>query len=194
VNATRITFENLTPGQQSNVVIQGNYQFVGSNGAFPLPANFGVSTNTGSNALVAPGIGAGDGATLSRFDGGVFNIYLADVFNTQPNITSPFNVFFRTVDALGNPSSFTVTHTVQGLTIANTGQTFDFGAQGLGHNLRSFSWSNAAWPLAFDNIVVSSPADTPAVPEPATWALMLVGFGLTGAALRRRAKMAVQFG
>jgi hypothetical protein len=26
----------------------------------------------------------------------------------------------------------------------------------------------------------------PAVPEPATWAMMLVGFGLTGAALRRR--------
>jgi hypothetical protein len=26
-----------------------------------------------------------------------------------------------------------------------------------------------------------------AVPEPTTWALMLVGFGLTGAAMRRRA-------
>ena len=27
---------------------------------------------------------------------------------------------------------------------------------------------------------------TPAVPEPATWALLLLGFGLAGAALRRR--------
>ncbi|WP_296598220.1 PEPxxWA-CTERM sorting domain-containing protein [Phenylobacterium sp.] len=30
------------------------------------------------------------------------------------------------------------------------------------------------------------PAGNPAVPEPATWALMIVGFGLTGTALRRR--------
>jgi hypothetical protein len=28
--------------------------------------------------------------------------------------------------------------------------------------------------------------NTPAVPEPASWALMIAGFGLTGAALRRR--------
>lgn len=31
-----------------------------------------------------------------------------------------------------------------------------------------------------------SQAQTGAVPEPATWALMIAGFGLTGAALRRR--------
>jgi hypothetical protein len=32
-----------------------------------------------------------------------------------------------------------------------------------------------------------------AVPEPAAWALMLTGFGLVGAAMRRRAKVAVTF-
>lgn len=32
-----------------------------------------------------------------------------------------------------------------------------------------------------------------AVPEPATWALMMVGFGLAGAALRRRPAVAVRF-
>ena len=30
------------------------------------------------------------------------------------------------------------------------------------------------------------------VPEPATWAMMLAGFGLTGATLRRRGAMAVK--
>lgn len=34
----------------------------------------------------------------------------------------------------------------------------------------------------------------PAVPEPATWAMMLGGFGLLGAAVRRRGKTAVTFG
>ena len=32
-----------------------------------------------------------------------------------------------------------------------------------------------------------------AVPEPASWALMLIGFGMAGAALRRRPNVAVQF-
>ncbi|WP_293857424.1 PEPxxWA-CTERM sorting domain-containing protein [Sphingomonas sp. SCN 67-18] len=35
---------------------------------------------------------------------------------------------------------------------------------------------------------------TNAVPEPATWALLLAGFGLTGSALRRRRKMTVTYG
>ncbi|MFT3976389.1 MAG: PEPxxWA-CTERM sorting domain-containing protein [Sphingomonas bacterium] len=32
-----------------------------------------------------------------------------------------------------------------------------------------------------------------AVPEPATWALMIVGFGMVGAAMRRRSKTSVRF-
>lgn len=36
------------------------------------------------------------------------------------------------------------------------------------------------------NIFVVALDDTPAVPEPASWALLIAGFGLTGAAIRRR--------
>ena len=41
----------------------------------------------------------------------------------------------------------------------------------------------------FDNVNVT----TAAVPEPASWALMLLGFGGTGAAMRSRRKVAVSF-
>jgi hypothetical protein len=40
--------------------------------------------------------------------------------------------------------------------------------------------------VQFDNIVL---ADVPAVPEPATWAMMLIGFGLIGFVARRARKV-----
>jgi hypothetical protein len=46
--------------------------------------------------------------------------------------------------------------------------------------------------VALDNIVLTA-ATGPAVPEPATWAMFIGGFGLVGSALRRR-KAAVSFG
>ncbi len=47
--------------------------------------------------------------------------------------------------------------------------------------------------LRIDNL--SFTVDPPAVPEPATWAMMIAGFGLTGAAMRRsRTRTAVSFG
>jgi len=41
------------------------------------------------------------------------------------------------------------------------------------------------------NLTIAAAA--PAVPEPATWAMMIGGFGLAGAAMRRRARPAVRF-
>jgi hypothetical protein len=38
-----------------------------------------------------------------------------------------------------------------------------------------------------------SAAVSGAVPEPATWAMMIAGFGMTGAALRRRPTVKVSF-
>jgi hypothetical protein len=46
--------------------------------------------------------------------------------------------------------------------------------------------------LEFDNVTYSAGA-TGAVPEPASWAMMIIGFGATGAALRRR-RLTVRLG
>lgn len=55
------------------------------------------------------------------------------------------------------------------------------GPQGLG---------DEAWGLS--NVLLTSDATVAAVPEPATWALMIGGFAVAGAAMRRR-KTAVSF-
>ena len=49
----------------------------------------------------------------------------------------------------------------------------------------SFSRGSQLFPYrVFGNVITSPPPG--AVPEPATWAMLIAGFGLTGAALRRR--------
>ena len=63
----------------------------------------------------------------------------------------------------------------------------------------NFNWTNAAGAHFSSNIAQTCPQQNPAcaftrtvyaantaVPEPATWAMMLTGFGLAGAAFRRR--------
>jgi len=48
--------------------------------------------------------------------------------------------------------------------------------------------------VALDNVVLTSRlAPTPAVPEPATWAMLIGGFAVAGAALRSRARVTLRF-
>ena len=55
---------------------------------------------------------------------------------------------------------------------------------------KSVNFGGAANFVGFDNITLGAATPGGAVPEPATWAMMLAGFGLTGAALRRRRQQA----
>jgi hypothetical protein len=58
---------------------------------------------------------------------------------------------------------------------------FDFGMGGANWvDLNQASYSNA--------VLITPPGSPPPVPEPATWALMLVGFGVVGYTMRRRRK------
>ena len=53
----------------------------------------------------------------------------------------------------------------------------------------SINFGGTANQTAFDNITFGS--DTPVIPEPATWAMMITGFGLVGFAARRRRSGAI---
>jgi hypothetical protein len=55
---------------------------------------------------------------------------------------------------------------------------FDFGTEGA-------DFVTLDDPTGFSNAVLYTTGDPPGVPEPATWAMMLLGFGVAGTALRR---------
>jgi choice-of-anchor C domain-containing protein len=61
--------------------------------------------------------------------------------------------------------------------------TYNFVASSTSTTLAFNSLSAGSWGAALDNVSVS------AVPEPATWAMMLLGFGLIGGAMRRRIRL-----
>ena len=51
---------------------------------------------------------------------------------------------------------------------------------------KSISFAGVANQIVFDDITFGSATPGPSVPEPASWALMIAGFGMVGSALRRR--------
>ena len=51
---------------------------------------------------------------------------------------------------------------------------------------KSINFGGTAGQTGFDNITFGSDTPTPGIPEPASWAMLIAGFGLTGAIARRR--------
>ena len=173
ITAATLDFDELPP-------IGGSYPSYSAMGYSLTPANadglFRFSSGHPYNADQ-------DGATITqgffgmpiriaRLDGGLFDlksIDLTDYFNAARAI----NVAFSFTDADGGVTSQVFrTDAVKGL------QTFAPDLK----NLRSFALVGQGSDFVqFDNVVLSSGA---AVPEPATWALMLMGFFGLGSALR----------
>jgi choice-of-anchor C domain-containing protein len=65
-------------------------------------------------------------------------------------------------------------------------QVFNFTALGSQTTLTFAGANTGAWGAALDNVNVSLVP----VPEPATWAMLIIGFGLVGAVARRRRTVA----
>lgn len=83
----------------------------------------------------------------------------------------------------GNAVTTAVSGTITGLSIAN-GQSFGF-------RWVDIDSTGADHGIAVDNLSISAGlAQAGAVPEPGTWALLILGFGAVGASLRRRQALA----
>lgn len=194
--AVTLDFNDLKPSR-GRTYVYGAYESDGfrlSSSVCPVSG-----TNGGAQCFVTPAntinnidrVGAAlvnfaGNATISlgQIGGGLFTL---DSIVLASNINNSSGLGRTTQDALftfnlADGSVLTDTRTIASTGVANRNLlTFDVGP------LTGFSFrpsTNTGGFLQFDDISVTPVAA--AVPEPATWAMMIVGFGFAGGALRRR--------
>ena len=143
-----------------------------------LPANtsgahIGDGGSGGSFGWLGGSHNPGAFVTLTKVGGGAFNFLTFDYVSSW----DPLSIAGSNGDTLVRP-----------------GDNYQPGAVANFYNVTSVSFTSTNFTyIELDNITVTD-IGTAAVPEPATWAMMLVGLGMVGAAVRRRQKVAVSFG
>ena len=127
----------------------------------------GASPNSnGTNNLIL-GYSPVDAITITKTGGGAFTLNSIDLAVSWYSTVSP-----NTIDVNGSP-----------LTIDTTLTTYTFNWTGTAFTITGLASNDGYW--TGDNVVYD------AVPEPATWAMMIGGFGLVGATLRSRRRNAI---
>ena len=144
-------------------------------------------------------------ACAGGYAGNIMNNNAANVATQQTALASlgfnwDGNNFgsFEYLSPLNGATNIDFTQMLYGITFVGIhvggkggGQTtfykFDAGVAGLDAFTLNLDRSSGA-------VLYSTGDPTPGVPEPASWAMMLGGFGLVGGALRSRRKAAVSFG
>lgn len=165
-------------------------------GAFNAP---GAATVTGNVGIGGPVVNfyTGTGTLLETNTGAatIFTASGADLTTlTFQLVTGAFTSAEFNLEG-GTPKVFDVTLSAVGggsqlihVDNANGANIFDIIAgSGESYTTASFSTSNGSFKDFKQLRLVLAPG-TPPVPEPATWALMMLGFGGIGVALRRRRK------
>jgi PEP-CTERM motif len=174
--AQLVTNGGFETGDFTGFTLSGNLGFTGVDADAASSGNygayFGPVNSTGSISQ-----------TLSTTTGGTYQISF-DLSN-DGGATTFYEVLFGGVSlfsATNAPAfNFTTFSTTSVASSASTALTFNF------RNDPSF--------FSLDNVAVTAIAPvTGAVPEPATWAMMLIGFGGMGVSLRRRRATAVKAG
>ena len=190
VNAVVITFDDLGGPTVKWVhpLVTNHVVFFNTN---DTDRSLGIWGDDNSNINADP-----DGYTLfngyggtttivHKDDGGTFDLYsidLADVFDSN-FYGEGGDILFSFIYYGGATSSQTVTiDALPGL------QTFYFNQKGLSDF--SYTPQTPLGSIQIDNVVIdqlgNATVDQLGVPEPATWAMMIGGFGLVGGAMRRR--------
>lgn len=104
---------------------------------------------------------------------------------------SPVDAFafnWGAADVIWNLQTFAGSTLIQSYALAFTGPSNRkeyFGFTGNGITSATLTASSPGDWVFIDNITIGATGDIGAVPEPSTWAMMLLGFAVMGAALRR---------
>ncbi len=143
----------------------------------------GSSIDTGGTSVVKAS-GAAVTFTLAREDGGAFEFGSMDfgkLTSEGRTAATVYQFFFTLADAASTVVTryFAFDHQNPDPIVAHTAIFDDLGA------ITQFTFRNQTQGGQFDNIVLN---DVTAVPEPATWAMLLTGFFGIGAALRWRGR------
>jgi hypothetical protein len=159
-----------------------------SHGAYPTSGDFTFSTtdvnglaswglddvrNADSRGATFMGAGAGRASfNAYRTDREYFRIQSIDIGDVQNlGLENTITFFFEGVDGVSDSMEFTLDNLV-GLQRIN-----------LGRDVKYFSFSGGPSGVQFDNLRYDA-VGVSAVPEPATWAMMIFGFGAVGAMVR----------
>jgi len=187
---TTVDFEELTPNDvQNSPLTSGGLTFV--NGGDPsvqdgVEAFFAIEPGSNGTITLAPNY---FGSTTTVSSTGAFTLNSFDFSDAFDYADDPIQVDF-TFNLLGG-----------GTTTATYYADFDYGMQtqlvGIS-GITSFSFVTSGSffgedTIQTDNWVYTLDTPTGGVPEPATWTMMILGFGAIGGSLRRRNAVRVRY-
>ncbi|UZK67796.1 PEPxxWA-CTERM sorting domain-containing protein [Sphingomonas sp. M1-B02] len=183
-NLTGVNFtrgSGLTPVSASDGFNSSGWSAFASNANDYL--NFGFNVTTGYSAVVnqlaftssRSNTGPSNMAVFAAVDGGAFTQVSTFTQSTSDTsrildfapLTGASSIFFRIV------------------------ATSAASAPGGTFRVENYTPSTNASPFSLNGNVSAIPVAVPSVPEPATWAMMLMGFGAIGAGMRRGKKQNV---
>lgn len=191
-----LTFEGVGDQASVNDFYNGGTDSQGHSGT-----NYGISFSPASLGLIEVGQG-GSGNQTNEPSPFTILFFLSGSAATM-NVAAGFDTGFSFYYGAFQAGSVTVWDGLNGT--GNILATLDLPANGAPSEwtpigiafagiAHSVDFSGVANQVAFDNITLGDVIPgNPGVPEPASWAMMLAGFGIVGGAIRNRRRTVVTF-